>query len=514
MDTRGGIEELNAAEYERIKRERIENERKHADNLKKIEFENTQSDLKHKYIRNMELALECLYIGNNHQVIKIYKESIEIMRKYNDNYKYRNFFQNCEYATNNIKELHIKITSCYMLNNDYMSAYQHLNDLHSKNAEVIAKLAEIRNIIQTNVDKDVMVACNNRQMDPNDIVVYEQAHNKLIAISGDKTQCYKLMSKINWFNKKDGYVTLVRSLMNKHNITDYKQVTNSLNNTICSFELASYYLTKEESEFITTMKDEVKKHSGGLKIQLEKEKIERERIYNIDAQKNIYKWYTELEIYLKEGKLSDANTIMARITNTSSIITKGKDIEDIGLVYTPPSTFSSYQVYLNEQFRYFENDKKMVAKQQILQISQKLRSLVIAKYNKDLVIKHKTLVKILEYVEQTFKDNYHLFYKDTIPETLSETIAVIIFDMAQTLGIWLTIKKWFGSVDYDLRLEYDTDTNKNQRDRDKILYEITNKIRYNTDYVVMMPPFFGYGSGGTSASEILTAEVVKDSESE
>lgn len=243
---------------------------------------------------------------------------------------------------------------------------------------------------------------------------------------------------------------------------------------------------------------------------------ELERRLNIDAQKNIYTLFTQLEISLKEANIPCANIIIKKIYDKSSSITQGKDVEDIGLVYTPPSMFSSYEMYLNEQLIYFENERDTVTQQQLSKIAHKLKLSIVtssyihhAKYGNDLVIEYKTMNKIINFVNRVFGRNYHLFYKTAVPETLSTSIAEIIFNTIKPLNTRFTIYRWFNIIDYDLHLEYDSSTHKSKLVEDNILHQITNRVRNNTDYVLAMPPFLT-SFIDIPGVNIPTAEIVKD----
>lgn len=257
--------------------------------------------------------------------------------------------------------------------------------------------------------------------------------------------------------------------------------------------------TPDESTLLTLLKG---------KIERKNKELMRQR--NINIQKEIYKKCTELEICIKEAKLPRVNTIIITLIEESKKITQEKDIKDAGLTYTAPFTFYSYMSYTSEQLIHFENEKNTVTEQLSFKILHKLRLLVIAKYGKDLMIDYKTICKVLKYVNETFKENYHIFYKTEVSEKLIETITAVIFGMVKSLSTWVAIKKLFGQVDYDLYIEYDdTFGSKNQRDRDRIYYEITSVPRDMTKYALVIPSFLQIVTSELNP-EIPMAEVINN----
>lgn len=495
------------------------------------EYANKQLNLLWAYSHCIELVTESMHKNDYKQTIKNYTDAIKYVTKYNKNYE-EEYYEQCSRSVNTICELHIKIANCYQINIGHLEAYKYLESIKctegisNKTNEISNKMNEIRTFIQNIVDPLIIRKYRNKEVDPCDNNTCENMYQYIVAVDCDKTHYNKLLDKIDWFEKKEKYILVATKLLEKYNIedtdtdtdtytgtsdcseaTDYELITNTLKNSVQTFEKASLYLSSDELILQGKLEIVINNYNVNLKRQVGARKREQEKINNINLQSNVYKLFKELKVELEDMELKNAEIILTSITNSAKTITNIKDVEDAGLVYTNPSIFTSYSKYLAREITFYETDKIVNIRQQTNKIKEKLTSLTRNKHGKYAKIDPRELDKILSYVNHILDINYKQVYRKQIPEKMSDSISLILLDklkMTET-GWEHTLGRIFNCEEFDMYFSYDHNKNNIQ---DKIIIEISKAIKNMRITSPKMPSFLNDGVHSESGSEIPTAEVV------
>lgn len=435
-------------------------------------FRISQNEIIYKYIKRVELALESLHRDKDvPKAIHYYTDCIEIMTLYNKNHNIETH-KDCNYTLDIICELHIKIVDCYCQNYEFATAYTYLNSSQlTKNDIIDKKIHEVKKMVQDPCDRYAILRYENKLMDEDDAEVYSEIYDSIIGVNGDETHCRKLMIKIDWFSKKDKYIFTAKKLLNSGENSgegcledsegcegcgdedfDCILMTEQLHSSVKVFENAFLYLTDDEKMILGELEAKIKKYSKELKLKLGQIQREQEIKNNVDAQSVVYQKFNGLKISIKNGDIVDANNILNDIINTAKTITNSKDIENAELVYTDPFMFIQYSAYLTVQIANYENDKKHDIEQQLIKINDKLKSLVHNKYCKNLKLCPRDMEYMLKWVSAPIKAYYKKIYKRTIPETMSSSVADIIFNGLTRLRFEDGLRRLSGHLSYDLRV--------------------------------------------------------------